>query len=110
MLCPNLLLSDRKKKTLEAWFDQLVPDQRSAIQVVCIDMWDVYCSAVQTQWPGVEIVVNRFHVMKNLNHALTTARREIQRPAAPGVKDQLKDRGIASCQAIVKLIIKSTAN
>ena len=84
------LLSDRKKETLEAWFDQLPPDQRSAIQVVCIDMWDAYCSAVQTKLPGVEIVVDRFHVMKNLNHALTTARREIQRQATPEVKDQLK--------------------
>ena len=84
------LLSDRKKETLEAWFDQLLPDQRSAIQVVCIDMWEAYCSAVQTKLPGVEIVVDRFHVMKNLNHALTTARREIQRQAAPEVKEQLK--------------------
>jgi transposase len=65
-------LSDCKKETLEAWFDQLPSDQRSAIQVVCIDRWDAYCSAVQTKLPGVGIVVDRFHVMKNLNHALTT--------------------------------------
>lgn len=84
------LLSDRKKETLETWFDQLAPDQRSAIQVVCIDMWAAYSSAVQTKLPDAEIVVDRFHVMKNLNHALTIARREIQRQATPEVKEQLK--------------------
>ena len=86
------LLSDRKKETLEAWLDQLPPDVRAAIQVVCIDMWDAYSTAVQTKLPGVEIVVDRFHVMNasRLNHALTTARREIQRQAAPEVKEQLK--------------------
>lgn len=84
------LLSDRKKETLEAWFDQLSPEVRSAIHVVCIDMWEAYSSAVATKLPGVEIVVDRFHVMKNLNHALTIARREIQRQATPEVKEQLK--------------------
>lgn len=84
------LLSDRKKETLEAWFDQLSPGVRSAIQVVCIDMWEAYSSAVAAKLPGVEIVVDRFHVMKNLNHALTIARREIQRQATSEVKDQLK--------------------
>ena len=84
------LLSDRKKETLETWFDQLAPEVRAAIQVVCIDMWDAYSSAVQTKLPGAEIVVDRFHVMKNLNHALTLARRDIQRQAAPEVKEQLK--------------------
>jgi transposase len=84
------LLPDRKKETLEAWLDQLPPNVRAAIQVVCIDMWDAYSTAVQTKLPDAEIVVDRFHVMKNLNHALTTARREIQRQAAPEVKEQLK--------------------
>jgi transposase len=84
------LLADRKKETLEAWLEQLPPDVRAAIQVVCIDMWDAYSTAVQTKLPAVEIVVDLFHVMKNLNHALTTARREIQRQATPEVKAQLK--------------------
>jgi transposase len=84
------LLSDRKKETLEAWFDQLAPEVRAAIQVVCIDMWEAYSSAVVAKLPNAKIVVDRFHVMKNLNHALTLARREIQRQATPEVKEQLK--------------------
>lgn len=84
------LLTDRRKETLETWFDHLTPDERTAIQVVCIDMWEPYCLAVEAKLPGVEIVVDRFHVMKNLNHALTLARREIQRHASSEVKEQLK--------------------
>jgi transposase len=83
-------LSDRKKESLDAWFDQLSPEVRSAIQVVCIDRWEAYSSAVTAKLPGVEMVVDRFHVMKNLNPALTLARREIQRQATSAVKEQLQ--------------------
>lgn len=84
------MLTDRRRETLEAWFDRLSPEERVAIQVVCIDMWEPYFLAAQAKLPGVEVVVDRFHVMKNLNQALTNARREIQRQASPEVKEQIK--------------------
>jgi transposase len=84
------VLHDRERKTLENWLDSLAPEVKKAIQVVNLDMWEPYTLAVKAKLPHTRIVVDRFHVMKNLNHCLTIARREIQRTASDEVKEQLK--------------------
>ena len=84
------VLSDRERKTLEKWLDELAPEMKKAIQVVNLDMWEPYTLAIKAKLPDARIVVDRFHVMKNLNHCLTMARREIQRHASNEVKEQLK--------------------
>lgn len=84
------ILPDRERKTLEKWLDGLAPEMQKAIQIVNLDMWEPYTLAIQAKLPHARIVVDRFHVMKNLNHCLTAARREIQRQASLEVKEQLK--------------------
>lgn len=83
-------LKDRKKETWLAWFDQRGPDWCAAIEVCCADMWDAYHAAAQAKLPNARQVVDRFHVMKNLNEALTTARRAIQKQADPATQEVLK--------------------
>ena len=84
------VLPDRERKTLENWLDGLAPEMKKAIQVVNLDMWEPYTLAIQAKLRHARIVVDRFHVMKNLNHCLTMARREIQRHASAEIKEQLK--------------------
>jgi transposase len=84
------VLPDRERKTLETWLEGLAPQVKKAIKVVNLDMWEPYTLAVKAKLPHARIVVDRFHVMKNLNHCLTLARREIQRNASNAVKEQLK--------------------
>ena len=84
------VLPDRARKTLEKWLDGLPPEVKKAIKIVNLDMWEPYTLAVKAKLPQARIVVDRFHVMKNLNHCLTLARREIQRNASNEVKEQLK--------------------
>lgn len=84
------VLPDRERKTLEKWLDGLAPEVQKAIKVVNLDMWEPYTLAIKAKLPYACIVVDRFHVMKNLNHCLTVARREIQRNASPEIKEQLK--------------------
>lgn len=84
------VLPDRERKTLEKWLDGLPPEVKKAIKTVNLDMWEPYALAVKTKLPQARIVVDRFHVMKNLNHCLTLARREIQRTASDEVKEPLK--------------------
>lgn len=83
------VLPDRERKTLENWLEGLAPETKKAIKVVNLDMWEPYTLAVKAKLPHARIVVDRFHVMKNLNHCLTMARREIQRNASDEVKEQL---------------------
>lgn len=84
------VLPDRERKTLEKWLDGLPPEVKKAIKIVNLDMWEPYTLAIKAKLPQACIVVDRFHVMKNLNHCLTLARREIQRNASNEVKEQLK--------------------
>ena len=84
------VLKDRKKASLEAWFDERGADWCAAVEVCCADMWDAYHEAAQAKLPNARLTVDRFHVMKNLNDAVTKARRAIQKQADDATKALLK--------------------
>jgi transposase len=84
------VLKDRKKASLEAWFDQRGPAWCASVEVCCVDMWDAYHEAAQTKLPQVRLTVDRFHVMKNLTEAVTKARRTIQKNADEATQHLLK--------------------
>ena len=88
--CVIAVLEDRRKETLEWWFDQLSPEERLAIRTVSMDMWEPYSLAVEAKLPHADIVVDRFHVMHQLNERLTQVRRNIQARADDALKQVLK--------------------
>ena len=75
------VLPNRLKKTFEEWLDGLTEEERRAIKVVSMDMWKAYRQAVRKKLPHAQIVADRFHVMKQLNHQIDLMRRRIQRKA-----------------------------
>jgi transposase len=75
------VLPDRLKETFETWLDALTEEDRRAIQVVSMDMWEAYRQAVRHRLPHAKIVADRFHVMKQLNHQIDLMRRSIQSKA-----------------------------
>ena len=88
--CVIAVLEDRLMERLEGWFDSLSEEERQAIEEVSMDMWSPYRQAVRNKVPQAEIVADRFHVVKNLNDAVTKARRDIQRTADKETKECLK--------------------
>lgn len=84
------VLPDRKKETLIAYFDTWTPLQRQAVLEAAMDLWEPYAQAVSACLPNAKIVADRFHVMKNLNDQVTSARREIQRDLPEASKQTLK--------------------
>ena len=84
------VLTDRKKGTLEAWFAERGADWCAAVEVCCADMWDAYHEAAQAKLLNAKLTVDRFHVMKNLNEAVTKARRSIQKRADQETQELLK--------------------
>ena len=84
------VLSDRNKETLEKWLDERGKAWCEAIEVVCSDMWDAYQTVAAEKLPNARRIVDRFHVIKNLNDALTKARRTIQKEADEDTKEVLK--------------------
>ena len=88
--CVIAVLPDRQKDTLEKWLDDLTGQERQAIKVVSMDMWRPYHSAVRTKLPHAQIVADRFHVMKQLNHQIDLLRRSLQRNADETLAKALK--------------------
>jgi len=84
------ILPDRNKATLERWLDERGQTWCEAVEVACSDMWDAYQSVAAEKLPNARRIVDRFHVMKNLNDALTKARRAIQKEADEDTKEILK--------------------
>jgi len=84
------VLENRLKESLDKYFDEIPQEMKSKIKQVSIDMWSPYRDSVIEKLPHVEIVVDRFHVMKNLNDCLTNTRREICREASQEDKAKLK--------------------
>ena len=77
--CVIAVLPNRLKVTFENWLDNLSKAEKKAIKVVSMDMWEPYRQAVRNKLGHAEIVADRFHVMKNLNHQLNLIRRKLQR-------------------------------
>lgn len=69
------VLKDRKKETLEAYLDGLSQSFKRGIEVVAIDLWNPFRSAIEKYLPKACIVADRFHVMKNLNNGLDICRK-----------------------------------
>lgn len=88
--CVLEILPDRRKETLEAWWAERGPAWCEHVEVCCADMWDAYHAAAAAKLPHAIRVVDRFHVMKNLNEALGKARRHIQNQANDTTKLLLK--------------------
>lgn len=75
------VLPNRLQETFKNWLDGLTEEERRAIKVVSMDMWEAYRQAVCQKLPRAQIVADRFHVMKQLNHQLDLWRRAVQRRA-----------------------------
>ena len=84
------VLEDRSKEKLLDWLEERSKDWCEGVDVACSDMWDAYQEAVAEKLPNARRVVDRFHVMKNLNEALTKARRTIQQDADETTQTLLK--------------------
>jgi transposase len=88
--CILTILPDREKQTLENWIETLSPQERASICFVSIDMWSPYYQAARSKLPHAKVVVDRFHVMKQLNARLTQLRTKYQRESSFEVKKVLK--------------------
>jgi len=84
------VLSDRLKESLDKYFDEMSQGLKSKIKQVSMDMCSPYRDSVVEELPHAEIVIDRFHVMKNLNDCLTNSRREICRLSSQEDKAKLK--------------------
>lgn len=79
--CVLEVFDNRLQETFEQWLEGLSPQEKRAVKVVSMDMWNPYRQAVRRKLPQARIVADRFHVVKQLNHQLNLLRRKLQREA-----------------------------
>lgn len=85
------VLEDRRKETLEAWFDARGPEWCAAVEEFHADMWQPYHLAARAKLPNVRTpTADHFHVIQNLNEALAEVRKAVQRTADADTRAQLK--------------------
>ena len=68
-----------------------VIEERRASKVVSMDMWEAYRQAVRNKLPHAEIVADRSHVVKQLNHQLDLLRRNLRRNGDEALQELLKN-------------------
>jgi transposase len=68
---------ERTEKSLAAYFDAFMPEQRAGVEAISMDMWQPYINATLAAVPGAQnkIVFDRFHIMQHVTHALDLVRR-----------------------------------
>jgi transposase len=65
------------RATLERFFnEELTQKQREAIRWASCDMANAYTETIKDHCPNVKLVIDRFHVVKNLNEAVDEVRKE----------------------------------
>ncbi len=84
------VLPDRKKEKIVEFLQNLPENTKKCIIYASIDMWEGYFQAIREVLKKAVIVIDRFHVMKNLNAAISNYRRIIQRGLPSKIKDKYK--------------------
>jgi transposase len=84
------MIEQKKKGSLEAFFDKLDGKQKASIKAVCMDRNGAYAAAVEEGLPDAEIVYDKFHLMANLGKALDEVRRDEYRTAEGEMKNVIK--------------------
>ena len=66
---------ERTEQSLRGFFESLATEVKSGIQFVASDMWKPYLNVIAEQIPSALHVLDRFHIMRNMNVAIDEVRR-----------------------------------
>lgn len=80
----------RKKETLDHFFTLLGKEKQRLITVVVLDMWDPYIASIKEHCPTVDVVFDKFHIIKKVNEAVDTIRKQEFAKAAEEERIQMK--------------------
>jgi len=102
--CKRLLWigHDRTEKTFDFFFESSGPTFCSGISFICSDMWKPYLNAAARWVPGALRILDRFHIVKNLNKAIEDIRREAATYAKQRPGFQTRARAEAGLEPLLK--------
>ena len=69
---PIDMLADREKTTVVSWLHRF--KDRGVVKGLAIDMWHPYKDAARSVFPGLPVVIDKFHVVRMANSGLEKVR------------------------------------
>lgn len=83
---------DRKKASLDAFYQSLTGKQLAGIEAVAMDMWEPFILSTHDHVAAAsaKIVFDRFHIMKHMTEAVDTVRKQEHRRLLGDGDDRLK--------------------
>lgn len=86
------ILPDRLKQTVLDFLNSIPSQFRKAICRVCSDMYEGYINAAKEAFPGVDVVIDRFHVAKHYNEGVDGLRKATLRELKKTLPDEAYDK------------------
>ena len=84
--------SGKGADSLKDFFALLTEEEKEGIEVVSVDRSSAYTKAVREHLPDAAISFDPFHIIKNINDAITTVRREAYKAAEDANKPLIKGK------------------
>lgn len=81
---PIDMLADRDKRTLAGWLHRF--KDRSHVQGLAIDMWRPYADVAKLMFPGLPVVIDKFHVVRLANAGVDKTRIRLGKEQPKAVK------------------------
>lgn len=90
---PVDMLPNRDKQSVTAWLYQF--KDRRTVKGLAIDMWRPYKDAAQAVFPGLPVVIDKFHVVKMANKAMEDIRITLAKDQTKAVgKDWMRRKAL----------------
>ncbi len=82
---------DRRKETLDRFFQSLSAEQRTGIEAVGLDMWGPFIASIGEHVPEADgkLVFDPFHIVGHMNEAVNDVRKREHRPLSEEGKSPL---------------------
>lgn len=74
---PIDILRDREKPTIIKWLSQF--KDKDAVKGLAIDMWRPYKDAAHVVFPGLPVVIDKFHLVRMGNYSVESVRKASQK-------------------------------
>jgi transposase len=107
---PIELLEKRNKDTIAKYLRGLGSEILNQIEEVSIDLWIPYKTVVEELIPNAQVVVDRFHVMKQINQELDARRKKEKRDAEKLKTKKIKEPKIKAIKNSKYPLLKKREN
>lgn len=68
------ILEDRRNKSIIDYFMRFPKEQRAKVKTVVVDLYGPYQSLFQAIFPNADLIIDRFHIVTQVNRAFNIAR------------------------------------